>query len=286
MPRRDITYSAPIYAGITTNPLIPFAVLKLVERNVPFVEWGAEKGFVPNAVGRHLVFPKEIEEGDGGWLEGFEGRLGVDGEGEDGMVAGTGNGNGGPADLITTLFLPCFYLDGRHALLYFTRKSVSGRFAALLCTPCTTEELGRLGLLSRVAVSSSAADHDEPGGVETNGDGNFEERGDDEGNGAEDTDAEGTDLEPGSAGPTVGMSNAPSIGWEPHHDIRWTDMMIGVSNGRWIDQGVERGMWGEAAQVVGREWGIRMGLCVRVLAEGGPEARGRDGGMWGVGGVD
>ncbi|KAL1608082.1 hypothetical protein SLS60_003021 [Paraconiothyrium brasiliense] len=146
LPDHIKEYTQPIYKARTYNPLISLAIIRLAEKNLPFMDFSSNLTHLPN-VGPQTLPPEfpPVEEEEMPFLD----------------MATTWAVLPGDQD-ITILFLPNYHVDGRHAIGYYTRKVPSKRFCSMLFTPCTTSELRLAGLLDFVPIDSDLGVSDIP----------------------------------------------------------------------------------------------------------------------------
>jgi hypothetical protein len=141
LPEHWGDYAMPIYKARTYNPLLPLAIIRLAEQNLPFMDWSSELAHLPN-VGPQTL-PPEFPPPAAGVPMPY-------------LDAAT-TWTVFPGDqAITIIFLPEYYVDGRHALGFYTRKAPSGLLCSVVCAPCTTAELCAAGLIDVVLVASES----------------------------------------------------------------------------------------------------------------------------------
>jgi hypothetical protein len=138
-PEHWENYALPIYKAKTYNPLLALAITRLAEKNLPFINWTSELAHLPN-VGPQTL-PPEFPPPEAGepmpYLDAATTWTVLPGD-----------------QVITIVFLPEYYIDGRHALGFYTRKMPSRLLCSIICTPCTTAELRAAGLLDLAPVAS------------------------------------------------------------------------------------------------------------------------------------
>ena len=121
-------YTRPVYKGTTSNPLIPLAIIRVAEKNLPFLNFQSALAHLPN------LDPAEkypLWRDDIGFIENDTTR------------------QRRATDVrIRVVFLPYYYTDGLHAMGFYTRKRPSKRLAAVLFTPCTVADLKAAKLLA------------------------------------------------------------------------------------------------------------------------------------------
>lgn len=132
LPAHDERYAQPIYKARTWNPLIALAIIRLAEKNLPFLNFNSDLAHLPN-IGPQTLPPEFPPVEDGAAMPFLD-------------EATTWMRELGDQP-ISVVFLPQYYLDGRHALAFSTRKAPSGRLCSIVCTPCTTRELRAAGLV-------------------------------------------------------------------------------------------------------------------------------------------
>jgi hypothetical protein len=119
--KRVERYHLPVYKAATYNPVVALAIVRVAEKNLPFVDFASALKNLPN-LGPTEVYPA--------WRDD------VDFFDED--VAYRRK----PTDLrIRIAFLPDYYRDGRHAVGFYTRKARSGSLGAVVFAPCTVADL-------------------------------------------------------------------------------------------------------------------------------------------------
>jgi hypothetical protein len=136
-------YDAHIYKAHTANPAAFLAIIRLAQRNLPFLSWEGAINHLPNHSPADPL-PK---------LE--PGTFADD-------VVHTKRHND---TQITILFLPDFYLDGRHALGFYTfappahpssnpAKALFQSIKNVVFTPCTTSDLEVYDLVEYVGSAA------------------------------------------------------------------------------------------------------------------------------------
>ncbi|RYN58117.1 hypothetical protein AA0114_g2046 [Alternaria tenuissima] len=149
-----LDYDWPIYRATTTNPAVFLAIIRIAEKNLPFINFDSAITHLPNrAVNASLPVLPFNNAPNRKW-EGKEKAVFTDDlpyeEKKDDQ-------------LMTVLFLPKFYKDGKHAVGYYDvapGRDKSMRLEAenvvqLLFTPCATEDLVRSGLVHWVYDAGS-----------------------------------------------------------------------------------------------------------------------------------
>jgi hypothetical protein len=147
-------YDWPIYRARTTNPAVFLAIIRIAEKNLPFINFDSAITHLPNrAVNASLpILPFNTapnRKWKGKEKAVFTEDLPYEKKKDD--------------QLMTILFLPEFYKDGKHAIGYYDiapGRDKSMRLEAenvvqLLCTPCDTEDLVRWGLVHWVYDAGS-----------------------------------------------------------------------------------------------------------------------------------
>ena len=280
IPQPNPEYTNPVYKATTYNPLIPLAILRLAAKNLPFMDFTSDETHLPN-VGPYRQPPRfptpevrilddaphaityndelpfledwasTLPDNATSWPPTHDSDSDSDSDDESDDDAARLRRHQAWANTpgitpITVVFLPNYFLDGRHALAYITHKLASGRIASLVCAPCTTGELAQAGLL-RVADPSTGM---------------------------------GAYRNPATKwGELLGWEDACVGWWEMQvgggAEGRWFEREgYGFGEGEWQ-------AWNRAVEDVGREWVVRAGISARVFEEDGREAAGRDGGKWG-----
>ncbi|KAF2254117.1 hypothetical protein BU26DRAFT_589320 [Trematosphaeria pertusa] len=135
------SFSYPIYKGVTYNPVIPLAIIRVAEKNLPSINFISALNHLPNLAPTD-PYP-ELPTDDVDFLEDdtHHTRQLMD-------------------QPIRILFLPHYYNDGRHAIGFYTRKVPSRRLGSVLFTPCTDECLLEYRLLQRVSEGEEWEDCD------------------------------------------------------------------------------------------------------------------------------
>jgi len=128
-------YTHPVYKGTTSDPMIPLAIIRIAERNLPFINFDSALNNLPN-LGAGEKYPV--------WRDDV-----------DFIDKNTAHDRRSTHDRICVVFLPDYYIDGRHAVGFYTRKQPSKRFAAMLFTPCTVADLNAAKLWTLVAEDSA-----------------------------------------------------------------------------------------------------------------------------------
>jgi hypothetical protein len=114
-------YQYPVYRGTTYNPMIALAIVHVAEKNLPFTTFHSALSHLPNVgpTEQNPLWRDDIDFIDKDILHDRK-----------------------RTDLkIRVVFLPDYYLDGRHAIGFYTRKTPSRRLGAILFTPCTAADL-------------------------------------------------------------------------------------------------------------------------------------------------
>lgn len=119
-------YEQPIYEAEILNPAVFLAVVRIAQKNYPFLEYVSALGHLPNLpVDAPLpklpkaVFPETVPYATARSATAF-----------------------------TLLFLPTFWADGRHALGYYEiTDDKDPRMATCFFTPCTTADLVKFNLV-------------------------------------------------------------------------------------------------------------------------------------------
>jgi hypothetical protein len=114
-------YSLPVYKGVTSDPMIPLAIIRVVEKNLLFISFDSALNNLPN-VGFGQKYPLWCD--DINFIEKDSACM-----------------RQPTSDRICVVFLPDYYENSRHAIGFYTRKQPSKRFAAMLFTPCTIADL-------------------------------------------------------------------------------------------------------------------------------------------------
>ncbi|KAF2680671.1 hypothetical protein K458DRAFT_311195 [Lentithecium fluviatile CBS 122367] len=114
-------YDKPIYKGETYKPIIPLAIIGVAEKNLPFVDFNSALNHLPN-LGPEEKYPL--------WRDD------IDFIDEDMTYTRKAADN-----KICIVFLPDYYIDGRHCVGFYTRKLPSERLGTILFTPCTAADL-------------------------------------------------------------------------------------------------------------------------------------------------
>lgn len=135
LPPHETHYKKPMYKTRTRNPVFALAIIRLAEENLPFLSFESDLAHLPNVGPQNM--PPTFPQVDIGEPMPF-------------LNAATKHMRKDTDDLITIVFLPEYYQDGRHAVGFWTRKKPSNRLCSIVCTPCTTKELRALGLLAWV----------------------------------------------------------------------------------------------------------------------------------------
>lgn len=130
-PRQNTEYAQPIYKSYTYNPLVALAVIRLAQKNLPFVDFSSDLHHLPN-VGPG-TFPPQFPHMEDERMPFLDKTV---------MWRVLEN-----YQVIRVVFLPRYFTDGRHALAFYTRKEPSRRLCSLVCAPCTTAEIRLAGLL-------------------------------------------------------------------------------------------------------------------------------------------
>ncbi|KAL6704638.1 hypothetical protein ACN47E_008035 [Coniothyrium glycines] len=126
-PATRLSYSTDIYTGTTRNPAVFLGILRIAQKNLPFLNLDSALQHVPN-VGSNDALP---DPQPGTFLDDHAWRP----------------GRAASAEMLSVSCLPRFYSDGRHALGYYTLSASGagrpgqGLLRTALFTPCTTEEL-------------------------------------------------------------------------------------------------------------------------------------------------
>lgn len=131
-PPHRSPYTSPIYTSRTYNPLLALAIIHLSKKNLPFLDFTSDTEHLPN-VGPHTLPPRFPPPTPAGAMPFLDAAT-------DWPILPGDQG-------ISIVFLPSYYVDGRHCLGFYTRKPVSGRLCAIVFTPCSMEEVIALGLL-------------------------------------------------------------------------------------------------------------------------------------------
>ncbi|KAF2446502.1 hypothetical protein P171DRAFT_472004 [Karstenula rhodostoma CBS 690.94] len=139
LPVHEANYAQPIYKATTWNPLIALAIIRLAEKNLAFMNFNSDLAHLPN-VGPQTLPPEFPPVDDGEPMPYLD----------DATTWPQLPGD----QQITVAFLPEYYLDGRHALAFWTRKVPSGRLCSIVCAPCTTPELRAAGLACLAPVDA------------------------------------------------------------------------------------------------------------------------------------
>lgn len=126
-------YTSKLYKGTTRNPAVCLAIARLVQRNLPYIDWTSALNHMPNLPpGVHAEdTPARSDKGKG------KAKMRDVDHDED----------------LVILFLPDFYHDGRHALGYYMTspknpKAKEKRVTQILFSPCTSAQLQRYGLIT------------------------------------------------------------------------------------------------------------------------------------------
>ncbi|RYN53739.1 hypothetical protein AA0118_g9501 [Alternaria tenuissima] len=141
-----LDYDWPIYRARTTNPAVFLAIIRIAEKNLPFINFDSAITHLPNrAVNASLPILPFNNAPNRRWKGKekavFTDDLPYEKKKDD--------------QLMTILFLPEFYKDGRHAVGYYdiapgrdkSLKLEAENVVQLLFTPCDTEDLVRWGLV-------------------------------------------------------------------------------------------------------------------------------------------
>lgn len=149
-----LDYDWPIYRARTTNPAVFLAIIRIAEKNLPFINFDSAITHLPNqAVNASLPILPFNNAPNRKWKGKekavFTDDLPYEKKKDD--------------QLMTVLFLPEFYKDGKHAIGYYDiapGRDKSMRLEAenvvqLLFTPCDTEDLVRWGLVHWVYDAGS-----------------------------------------------------------------------------------------------------------------------------------
>ncbi|KNG50464.1 armadillo-like helical protein [Stemphylium lycopersici] len=126
-------YTSKIYKGTTKDPAVFLAIARLVQCNLPYIDWTSALNHIPN-------LPPGVH------AEDVPGRS-YEGKGKAKMRDVDDDEN------VTILFLPDLYHDGRHALGYYTTRPKTSNpqkrvLTRMLFSPCTSAQLQRYGLVT------------------------------------------------------------------------------------------------------------------------------------------
>ncbi|EUC43137.1 hypothetical protein COCMIDRAFT_101650 [Bipolaris oryzae ATCC 44560] len=142
-------YDHQIYTCTTTNPAICLAIARIAQHNLPNINFQSAINHLPNVppAGRLPKLQPGVLAEDIPHEQDTEND-----------------------DVITVLFLPRFYHDGRHALGYYTADPPTSNSAQdawrarlkdvrqMLFTPCVIEDLEAYGMIRYAAVSRAQDD--------------------------------------------------------------------------------------------------------------------------------
>ncbi|CAN9400721.1 unnamed protein product [Alternaria alternata] len=244
-----LDYDWPIYRARTTNPTVFLAIIRIAEKNLPFINFDSTITHLPNrAVNASLPILPFNNAPNRRW-KGKEKAVFTDNlpyeEKKDDQ-------------LMTILFLPEFYKDGKHAVGYYDiapGRDKSMRLEAenvvqLLFTPCDTEDLVRWGLVHWVYDAGSI---DEARTLDDAAKKALEEAG------KECSRSKGTEE--------VGIEDQ---GEEPDAELM---EYVGARDGKWLNFGTveDYDEWAEGFRVVRRIWERMLKGVVTSVQEG--EAR-------------
>jgi len=118
----------PIYKGQTKNPLVCLAIIRIAQTNLPSINFNSALDHIHN-IRPTDPFPQLPKNGQ--FADDVK------------YIPRAGDSS------IKTIFIPEYYLDGRHALGFYVR--IQSSIASVLFTPCTDEDLNRHGLFKLAA---------------------------------------------------------------------------------------------------------------------------------------
>lgn len=241
-----LDYDWPIYRARTTNPAVFLAIIRIAEKNLPFINFDSAITHLPNrAVNASLPVLPFNNAPNRKW-KGKEKAVFTD---------DLPYGKKKDDQLMTILFLPEFYKDGKHAVGYYDiapGRDKSMRLEAenvvqLLFTPCDTEDLVRWGLVHWVYDAGSI---DEARTLDDAARKALEEAG------KESSRSKGTEE--------VGIEDQ---GEEPDAELM---EYVGARDGKWLNFGTVEDYddWAEGFRVVRRIWERMLQGVVTSVQEG------------------
>ncbi|RYO58334.1 hypothetical protein AA0113_g7813 [Alternaria arborescens] len=246
-----LDYDWPVYCARTTNPAVFLAIIRIAEKNLAFINFESAVTHLPNrAVNASLPVLPFNSAPNRKW-KGKEKAVFTD----DLLYEKKKDDQ-----LMTVLFLPEFYKDGKHAVGYYDiapGRDKSMRLEAenvvqLLFTPCDTEDLVRWGLVHWVYDAGSI---DEAGTLDDAAKKALEEAG------KECSRSKGTEE--------VGIEDQ---GEEPDAELM---EYVGARDGKWLNFGTveDYDEWAEGFRVVRRIWERMIKGVVTSVQEGEMKAQ-------------
>ncbi|KAB2100190.1 hypothetical protein AG0111_0g11358 [Alternaria gaisen] len=246
-----LDYDWPIYRATTTNPAVLLAIIRIAEKNLPFINFDSAITHLPNrAVNASLPILPFNNAPNRRW-KGKEKAVFTDD-----LPCEKKKGD----QLMTLLFLPEFYKDGKHAVGYYDiapGRDKSMRLEAenvvqLLFTPCDTEDLVRWGLVHWVYDAGSI---DEARTLDDAANKALEEA--------------GKECSRSKGAEEVGIEKG---GEEPDAELM---EYVGARGGKWLDFGTveDYDEWAEGFRIVRRIWERMIKGVVTSVQEGEVEAQ-------------
>lgn len=119
----------PIYHGGTYNPLIPLAIIRIAQKNIPFIDLRSALNHLPNIKPTDACPPLHVSIH----------------QGHPDFVDESPHKRRKTDSCIRITYIPSYYSDGRHCIGYYIDDDSSQ--GQMLFTPCTRADLKEFGLV-------------------------------------------------------------------------------------------------------------------------------------------